>query len=59
MACNHERIKSVNCKLFCLDCGAELPPKPLVAEKVDKNTTTAEKAPEAPKTPVKRTRKKT
>ena len=26
MACNHERIKSVNCALFCIDCGAELPP---------------------------------
>lgn len=25
MACNHERIKSVNCVLFCDICGAELP----------------------------------
>lgn len=25
MACTHERIKSVNCVLFCDICGAELP----------------------------------
>ena len=26
MECNHERIKSVNCVKFCVDCGKELPP---------------------------------
>ena len=25
MACNHERIKSVNCVLFCDICGEKLP----------------------------------
>ena len=25
MACTHERIKSVNCRIFCDICGAELP----------------------------------
>ena len=25
MACNHERIKSVNCEIFCDVCGAKLP----------------------------------
>ena len=25
MACKHERIKSVNCELFCMDCGEKLP----------------------------------
>lgn len=25
MACKHERIKSVNCVLFCIDCGEKLP----------------------------------
>lgn len=23
--CEHKRIKSVNCELFCLDCGEKLP----------------------------------
>ena len=25
--CDHKRIKSVNCVLFCIDCGAQLPPE--------------------------------
>lgn len=25
MSCKHEKIKSVNCNLFCMDCGATLP----------------------------------
>lgn len=25
MTCKHERIKSVNCVIFCADCGAKLP----------------------------------
>ena len=25
MNCNHEKIKSVNCEIFCLYCGAKLP----------------------------------
>lgn len=25
MTCEHKRIKSVNCVLFCMDCGAQLP----------------------------------
>ena len=24
MACGHKRLKSVNCVLFCMDCGAKL-----------------------------------
>lgn len=24
MACRHRRLKSVNCELFCLDCGAKI-----------------------------------
>ena len=23
--CEHKRLKSVNCELFCIDCGARLP----------------------------------
>lgn len=25
MSCKHEKIKSVNCVLYCMDCGATLP----------------------------------
>ena len=25
MGCNHPRIKSVNCVIYCAECGAELP----------------------------------
>lgn len=25
MDCKHEHIMSKNCKLYCMDCGAELP----------------------------------
>lgn len=49
MACKHERIKSVNCVLFCDICGAKLPdgwftdhPEPTVPEAVKP----AEKEPE-------------
>ena len=24
MGCEHKRIKSVNCVIFCMDCGAKL-----------------------------------
>ena len=51
MACNHEQIMSVNCVLYCIKCGAELP-KDFVPVKVA----------EAAETPTegqkKRTRKK-
>lgn len=25
MTCKHKNIKSVNCELFCIDCGEKLP----------------------------------
>ena len=25
MACKHELIKSVNCEIFCMECGEKLP----------------------------------
>lgn len=58
MSCNHERIKSVNCKLFCIDCGAELPPVAVPVAKVENNPPTEAKATEAKKTTAKRARKK-
>ena len=32
MACEHKRIKSVNCEIFCMDCGEKLPIDYLVAK---------------------------
>ena len=31
--CNHKTLKTVNNRLFCLDCGAELPLEFLTGEK--------------------------
>lgn len=31
--CGHKHLKTVNCRLFCLDCGAELPPEFLTKKK--------------------------
>ena len=40
MACEHKHIKSVNCELFCLDCGAKLDkaPEPEPAKKPVRKT---------------------
>ena len=57
MACKHERIKSENCVISCLDCGAFLPIDYLVG----KERIAAQKAAEQEAEPVpkKRTAKKT
>mgnify|MGYP006958160818 CR=1 FL=1 len=49
MACKHERIKSVNCHIFCEFCGVELPIDYLVG----KDRIKAQKAAEAAAEPVK------
>lgn len=55
MACNHERIKSVNCVISCAICGKILPIDYLVG----KERIAAQKAVEEPQeTPKKTTRKK-
>ena len=28
MACEHKRMKSVNCVLYCMDCGAKIEQRP-------------------------------
>ena len=33
MNCKHEKIKSVNCKIFCLYCGEELPIDYIIGKK--------------------------
>lgn len=65
MACEHKRIKSVNCVLFCADCGAKLPagwtPGETPVEEPEAVKTPAE-TPETVDTPAegqKRTRRKT
>ena len=54
MDCTHERIKSVNCALFCLDCGAKLP----AGFRPGKHTPEAEQPAKAQETAKKSTRKK-
>ena len=50
MSCEHKRIKSENCVISCMDCGAILPIDYLVArEKI-----AAQKDAEAPAEPVKK-----
>ena len=41
MVCKHKRIKSVNCELFCIDCGERLP------DDYFRQKTAANSAPEA------------
>ena len=33
MSCKHEKIKSVNCEIFCMECGEKLPIDYLVAKR--------------------------
>lgn len=59
MACKHERIKSVNCVLFCDICGEKLPADFLTAKVSAKAEKAAETPVEAQETaPKKRTRRK-
>ena len=48
--CLHEKIKSVNCKIFCMYCGAELPIDYLVAKPRIEAQKQAEKAAEPAQT---------
>lgn len=55
MTCNHERIKSVNCVLYCDICGEKLPADYLTG----KHKTEPAKAAETPENGVKTEAKKT
>ena len=44
MACEHKRIMSRNCVLYCMDCGAKLEKKPEPEEKKPAKRTTRKKA---------------
>lgn len=54
MACEHKRIKSVNCEIFCMDCGEKLPIDYLVAK-----TRIAEQKEEPVELPAEEPKKKT
>lgn len=49
MACTHERIKSVNCRIFCVLCGTELPTEYLTGKTYSGEQEQPEKAQETAK----------
>ena len=58
MECKHERIKSVNCVIYCDVCGAKLPIDYLVGKDTIQAQKAAEPAEEPKEAPKKRTTKK-
>lgn len=54
MACTHERIKSVNCRIFCVLCGAELPAEYLTGKTYSGEQEQPEKAQETAKKPARK-----
>lgn len=42
MACQHSKIRSVNCALYCLECGARLPDNWLTRGNVQREEKPAE-----------------
>jgi hypothetical protein len=43
MACEHKRIMSRNCVLYCADCGAKLPAQCAAGGQPEKNADTEKK----------------
>lgn len=62
-ACGHRNIKSVNCELFCINCGAKLPADFFAGRAAvppaENEPAGTEKPAETPKKPAKRGTKKT
>jgi hypothetical protein len=58
MACKHERIKSVNCVIYCDICGEKLPIDYIVGKDRIAEQKAEEPAKEAQEQPKKTTRKK-
>jgi hypothetical protein len=58
MACNHGRIKSVNCRIFCDICGEELPAEYLTDHKEPEAAKPVKPAENAPETAKKTTKKR-
>lgn len=42
MICEHKRIRSTNCELFCMDCGEKLPKDFIVSVNEPQNGTGAD-----------------
>ena len=62
MSCKHERIKSVNCEIFCMDCNEKLPIDYLVGKEriaAQKAAEPAEEPKKEPKEAPKATKKTT
>ena len=57
MGCNHERLKAIGDRLFCKDCGTELPMEMLIVGVKQAEKPVAEEKPDKPSTK-KRTAKK-
>ena len=58
MDCKHEQIRSTNCALFCMKCGAELPADFLTGKNSPKAADAAETPVKQETAPKKTTRKK-
>ena len=58
MGCNHERIKSVNCVIYCDICGEKLPVDYMVGKDRIAQQKAAETAEKPQETPVKKTTRK-
>lgn len=58
MACEHKRIKSENCVISCMDCGAILP-SDYLATKAQKPAETPVESAETPEEAPKATKKRT
>lgn len=55
MGCTHPRIKSVNCVIYCAECGAELPASFVPGVDASKAAKAAESPENAAKTEAKKT----
>ncbi len=54
MGCTHDRIKSVNCRIFCVLCGAELPAEYLTGKTHSAEQEQPAKAQETAKKPTRK-----
>lgn len=58
MSCEHKRIKSVNCVIYCAECGEKLPVDYLVGKSRIEEQKAAETPVEAQEKPTKKTTRK-
>ena len=58
MSCEHKRIKSVNCVIYCADCGEKLPVDYLAVKSLIEEQKAAETPVEAQEKPIKKTTRK-